>query len=88
MALDGAEDLTATREAELAVELAGEVEGEDLVGLFEEEGFGLGEEMEMGVAFEDLLKMGVKLGLVLDQFGSRAVLFDPAGFLLFGGFGN
>lgn len=35
MALDGAEDLTATREAELAVELAGEVEGEDLVGLFE-----------------------------------------------------
>lgn len=88
MALDGAEDLTATREAELAVELAGEVEGEDLVRLFEEEGFGLGEEMEMGVAFEDLLKMGDKLGLVLDQFGSRAVLFDPAGFLLFGGFGN
>lgn len=42
----------------------------------------------MGVAFEDLLKMGDKLGLVLDQFGSRAVLFDPAGFLLFGGFGN
>lgn len=66
MALDGAEDLTTTREAELPVELAGEVEGEDLVGLFGEEGFGFGKKMELGVAFEDLFKMGDELGLVLD----------------------
>lgn len=66
MALDGAENLTTTREAELTMELAGEVKGEDLVGLFEEEGFGFGEETELGVAIEDLFKVGDELGLVLD----------------------
>lgn len=48
------------------MELAGTVKGEDLVGLFGEECFGFGEEMEMGVAVEDLFKVGNEVGFVLD----------------------
>lgn len=58
VAEDGAGHLAAAREAELAVELAGVVEAEDVFGLGGEEGFGFGGESEVGVALDDALEVG------------------------------
>ena len=58
VAEDGAGDLAAAREAELAVELAGVVEAEDVFGLGGKEGFGFGGESEVGVALDDALEVG------------------------------
>lgn len=86
--LDEAGDLAAPGEAELAVELAGFVEAEDMFGLLGEEVLGLGNESEGGVALDDVLEVRNAIGLRLDQFGA-GTFFLRAFFLeFFGGFGD
>jgi hypothetical protein len=63
VALDGAGDLAAAREAELAVELAGVVEAEDVFGLLGEKVLGLGDESQEGIALDDVLKVRNAIGL-------------------------
>lgn len=88
MAADEAGDLAAAREAELAVELAGVVEAEDVLRLGGEEELGARDEAEEGVAVEDALEFVDAVGLGLDRGGSRAGLGLAFFLEAFGGFGD
>ena len=88
MAQEEAGDLAAAREPELAVELAGVVEAEDVLRLGGEELLRAGHEAEEGVAVENALELGDAVRFGLDRGGSRAG-FGFAFFLeFFGGFGD
>lgn len=88
VALEGAGDFSAAREAEFAVELAGVVEAEDAVGLLGEEVFGFGEESEVGVALDDVFEVGDEVGLGLDELGPRAFVLLAFFSEFFGRFGD
>lgn len=88
VALDGAGNLAAAREAELAVELAGVVEEDDAFRLLGDEVLGLGEEPEVGVALDDAFQCRDQVGLGLDVLGSGALLLLPLLPKLLRGFGD
>lgn len=88
MVLDEAGDLAAAGEAELAVELPGVVEAEDMLRLGGEELLRFGDEPEECVPVEDTFQFGDAVGLWLDRVGSGTV-FGFVFFLeLFWGFGD
>ncbi|PON50357.1 hypothetical protein TorRG33x02_314870 [Trema orientale] len=88
MALDEPCHLSSTGESELAVELSGIVEAENVVGLLGEELLGPDEESEEGVTLDDALQRWDSIGLGLDQLGSRAFLLLPLLPEFFRGFGD
>lgn len=86
--LDRASNLTAARESELAVELSGFIEEDDVFGLLGDEVLGLGEETEEGVALDDAFQWRNSIGLGLDELGSGAFRLLALLFEFLGGFGD